>query len=123
MYPLDTHTTLMTRCTCYMTVKRHRNGQHISIAEDHKFDVNNVSGYNLQWLDSFCMHNGVKPADITITTAIRATCALGPPSITESIEDRLIRAIRLGTIMPHQIMCCDDAIGDDHFSDTSSMYL
>ena len=106
-----------------MTVKRHRNGQHISIAKDHKFDVNNVSGYNLQWLDSFCMHNGVKPADITITTAIRATCALGPPSITESIEDRLIRAIRLGTIMPRQIMCCDDAIGDDHFSDTSSMYL
>ena len=112
----------MARCTCYMTVKRHRNGEHISIPEDHKFDVRNVSGFNLQWLDSFCLHNGVKPSDITITIAIRSTCALGPPSLTESIEDRLIRALRLGTILPHQIMCCDDAIGEDHYSDTSSMY-
>ena len=89
---------------------------------DHKFIVTNVAGYNLQWLDSFCIHNGVKPSDIVITKAIRSTCALGPPSLTESIEDRLIRALRIGTVQPHQIMCADDAIGEDHHSDTSSMY-
>ena len=110
------------RCTCYMTVKRHRNGEHVAMESDHDFNVRNVSGYNLQWLDSFCMHNGVKPSDITINKAIRSSCALGPPSLTESIEDRLIRALRLGTVMPHQIMCCDDALGEDHPSDTSSMY-
>ena len=112
----------MPRCTCYMTVKRHRSGEHIAIATDHRFNVTNVSGYNLQWLDSFCIHNGVKPSDITITKAIRSTCALGPPSLTESIEDRLIRALRIGTVQPHQIMCHDDAHGEDHHSDTSSMY-
>ena len=113
----------MPRCTCYMTTKRHRNGEHIAMDTDHRFKATNVSGYNLQWLDSFCIKNGVKPSDITIPAAIRSTCALGPPSLTESIEDRLIRAIRLGTVQPHQVMCCDDAIGEDHFSDTSSMYV
>ena len=42
-----------------------------------------------------------------------ATCALGPPSLTESIEDRLIRALRIGTVQPHQIMLVDDAIGEE----------
>ena len=89
---------------------------------DHRFNVSNVAGYNLQWLDSFCIHNGVKPSDITITKAIRSTCAQGPPSLTESIEDRLIKALRIGTVQPHQIMLADDAIGEDHYSDTSSMH-
>ena len=105
-----------------MTVKRYRTGEHVAMESDHRFNVSNVSRFNLQWLDSFCIHNGVKPSDFTIERAIRSSCALGPPSLNVSIEDRLISALRLGTVLPHQIMCADDALGEDHYSDTSSMY-